>query len=621
MLLQNFVVPSEHDANVGDEEFKSLDSFLSKIAIEHQGLIRKLDPSESFLDGIRSLNEEQLKAVGRPLLTDLTGDSLCCCCADTVLQGQVGCTTKWGQTHLFPPGNYFWRGWGVSSMRIHDIDGVDDDTGATFHFQDLAYVNLQENNLGVAQVGENQYILGSGRYILRSPATMYGKVDVQSLKVTVTLKAVTEEAGECKPGQDPRLVPDVTREKSLVAGHFTNVKDTVTFARARPGFCYAYQETSGALVTGIGMTICRGGQKFIGFFDRQNYGRTTKRFILESKDRHEVAMRVQLRWRLQNVRKWIRCKGAYLDIFDAIEESAQAALRDAIAGNTYEECMSQARQGYEGIEGAVKDKLREKTAELGGILLGFEIRELRFPLLEQRNAQRAEKESQMSERLLEQKSTLLLEEERRKRAEAKTDFDMRVEKFKLEHSGALQVLVDQATLEKMSANATREQSEQKLALVKSEALLRGQEKMLDIELKTLEAKAVAVNEVRLISAKGEADKKLQTARAVAESVKEKAAADAVSKVEMAAADAKAAQLIGAAYTSNPAFLQLEMETLNNTMLNARAKAMETALRANPTVLMPVDLQREMAFLRSNITPIAPVIIPGGGGVVSMPVRH
>jgi len=214
MLLQNFVVHSEHDANVGDEEFKSLDSFLSKIAVEHQGLIRKLDPSESFLDGIRSLNEEQLKAVGRPLLTDLTGDSLCCCCADTVLQGQVGCTTKWGQTHLFPPGNYFWRGWGVSSMRIHDIDGVDDDTGATFHFQDLAYVNLQENNLGVAQVGENQYILGSGPYILRSFVTMYGKVDVQSLKVTVTLKAVTEEAGESSRAKILALCP-MSRERNL----------------------------------------------------------------------------------------------------------------------------------------------------------------------------------------------------------------------------------------------------------------------------------------------------------------------------------------------------------------------------------------------------------------------
>jgi len=36
---------------------------------------------------------------------------------------------------------------------------------------------------------------------------------------------------------------------------------------------------------------------------------------------------------------------------------------------------------------------------LGGTLLGFEIRELRFPLLDQRNLQRAQQEAKLSEEL------------------------------------------------------------------------------------------------------------------------------------------------------------------------------------------------------------------------------
>lgn len=54
-------------------------------------------------------------------------------------------------------------------------------------------------------------------------------------------------------------------------------------------------------------------------------------------------MRVQLRWRLVDAKTWVLRQGASEDIFDAIEEIAQAMLRDAIAANTYEDCMRQVR--------------------------------------------------------------------------------------------------------------------------------------------------------------------------------------------------------------------------------------------------------------------------------------
>ena len=108
-------------------------------------------------------------------------------------------------------------------------------------------------------------------------------------------------------------------------------------------------------------------------------------------------------------------QGASEDIFDAIEEIAQAMLRDAIASQSYEDCAAQAQEGYEGIEKVVRAGLAHETEELGGRLLGFEIRELCFPLLDQRNAQRAEQEAKQTEQLLSEKRRLEIEHQERLR--------------------------------------------------------------------------------------------------------------------------------------------------------------------------------------------------------------
>jgi len=60
--------------------------------------------------------------------------------------------------------------------------------------------------------------------------------------------------------------------------------------------------------------------------------------------------------------------------------------------------LLQATKGYDGIEGVVRPRLAEETQLLGGILLGFEIRELRFPLLDLRNQNRAQQEAKLSVR-------------------------------------------------------------------------------------------------------------------------------------------------------------------------------------------------------------------------------
>jgi regulator of protease activity HflC (stomatin/prohibitin superfamily) len=616
-MIQSKTKTDDDAPGRNDEKSRTIESFWDQLDDEDRSLIRQMPVSENFIEGV--------KKVAKPdemLVSDLKGNSFCCCFNTTILEGEVGCATKHGLPLFFPPGNYFWMGLDVHLDGIKTIDQTvsKNGDGTCFRYKDEYYVNLDENNLAVVQINSKTLILGSGRYILREPAVNKGKVDVQNLKKCYKYQATTENAGEVKAGMNPRNVQDEQVKVDLIGG-YSEMVGNVTFCRAQPGFCYVIQDPEGNLRSGIGLTVCRGGEKLLQFCDRQNYGRTTRRFTLESHDRQEVGVRVQLRWRLQNARIWLRVRGAFEDIFDAIEETVQALLRDAIAGQTYEECMSQASAGYEGIESLVVSRLEEDVNHLGGKLLGFEIRELRFPLLERRNVERAEKEAIMTEKLYEEKRRLNLEDEKRKRTEAKLQQDMKVEKIKLQHRAEMQQLRDQANLEKMRARAALEEAKERLHLEKQELLLKGQKLQQDVSLATDEARAAAENTIRQLEAKSQADKKLENARAESESIRARANADAEAKVKLSEADAKAAQLIGSAYKSNPAFLRLKMEELNSKMMHVRADAMGRTLKANPTAFMPVDLQREMAFLRSNISPIAPVVIPGGGGVVTMPTKE
>lgn len=473
--------------------------------------------------------------------------------------------------------------------------------------------------LAVVSDGKETLILGSGRYLLRDPAKTLGRVNIQNLKDKCELKAITESAGvPTSPDQDPRTVPDLIKTITMEAGQKETI-GAVTFARANPGFCYVVQDAKGQLRSGVGLTICRSGDKFIDFCDRQNYARTTRKFTLQSQDRHDVSIRVQLRWRLENARVWFRLRGSYTDIFDAIDETIQALLRDAIAGLTHASCVSEAASGYEGIEKAVRSKLTDNVARLGGALLGFEIRELRFPLLERNNIERAEKEAQNNEKLEEVKRMKELEEEKQKWSVAKMEQDQKVQKLKLEHRAEMQLLRDQANLEKMRARAALDKAREQLELEKKEILLKGQKQQQEVTLATEEACNEAQNKIRALEAKGAADRQLELSRAEAETIRVKAAAEAEAKVKNSEAEAKAAQLVGSAYKGNPAFLRLEMEQLNSEMMHVRATAMGQTLKANPHALMPIDLQREMAFLRSNISPIAPIVM-GGGGMVTMPTK-
>lgn len=133
----------------------------------------------------------------------------------------------------------------------------------------------------------------------------------------------------------------------MKAGEWQTI-GSLTFVRAEPGFAYVSQTANGELKLGVGFGLVRGGevhrnlsmicfvtptiypsQVFKEFVDLQHHARTTRwylrhylpskgiikyseRFRMESKDRQEVKVRIQLRWCVQDPVIWVKRKGQSL---------------------------------------------------------------------------------------------------------------------------------------------------------------------------------------------------------------------------------------------------------------------------------------------------------------------
>lgn len=572
----------------GDEMPRSIDEMMDKFddtRAKKRELIVKLKGDETVYEALKIMGK---KRGGVELLSSLKGDSCCCCCTTTVEQGEIGCATKYGKTHFYGPGNYWWMGWGVVFEQKRELT-VMENAGrghqqSQFRHKDVTFFNVSEGDLAVVQLDKRQMVLGSGRYLLRSPAVLYGSVNIHSLARKEQAKTYTEQEG--KVMANGRISDE--RKLVLIPSGSWEVQGAVTFVRAQPGFCYVVQDLQGNLRTGVGFTLCRGGEVFLEFIDRQNYARTTRAFRFESSDRQVVQVRVQLRWKLSNAKMWIKRKGAFQDIFDAIEEIAESLLRDTIAGQSNEECRQQAENGFETIEKAVKEPLAEETQDLGGVLLGMEIRELTFPLLDRRNKDRAMKDARMNERLHEAKRQLEIEIEQRKRQEADLSYSQQEEKRQIIHNTDMQKLKDKEKLDMLGANAELEKAEQNFNLQKKEGLLEAEKKQQILELQQHEQRVTARVKRNLIDEQGYADEKIQDATAAAEATKQTAKAQAYAKLTVAEAEAKAAERIGSAYRDNDYFMQLQISKMHEAVLEKRASALSRAQ------MLPESLQDELA---------------------------
>lgn len=591
--------------------------FIDQVAENDKLLLLK--PDESLTAGLRRLDNT--------LLSEFAGTTGMCS-RYAILQGQIGFCTYYGRTHFLPPGHYFRIGFGC---KLHEIfnEVVPTTTGALMHWKDITYVSMPENYVCVVQEGDKQLVLGSGRYLLRAPTTLFGQVDVQQLTNKMFCEAITESAGSSANG----VAQDEVTKVQLEAGEWQKV-GAITFIRAQPGFCWVVQNSQGDLRTGIGFCVARGGEVFKRFVDYQNYARTTRAFLLESKDRQEVRVRVQLRWRLVDAKTWVLRQGASEDIFDAIEEIAQAMLRDAIAANTYEDCMKQAKEGYDGIENNVRPRLAEETQLLGGYLLGFEVRELRFPRLDSRNIHRAQQEAKLSEELLEQKRRLEIEAQENARKDAMRNYENKMSKQQIEHTTSMELLKERQAVAKTMSAATVKKAQSEVDIMLKTVQLKAENESQILKLKYDEEKEKSKQNVRMMEFKQTIDEQelrqkvqaeiiVAAAQAEADALGCKSKADAEARLVLAGAESKAADLMGASYSKNAEYVKYKLAEMHAAVAKERALAMSTAMSNNKSAMMSPDLQRELAVLDAGFSPVAPIVLGGvvGGGQPAKALRE
>mmetsp|Transcript_6698 Transcript_6698/g.9471 ORF Transcript_6698/g.9471 Transcript_6698/m.9471 type:complete len:551 (-) Transcript_6698:175-1827(-) len=530
-----------------------------------------------------------------------------CCTSIVITEGQLGLGYKNGRTHFVPPGNYIRLGYQVNFERIVEEE-TQNNVGTKFSHQDISYINLPENHVAVVQGETNQYTLVAGRYIIQKPIRVYGICNVQNLKNKVYTKAITESpAIGIYPDGCPK---DKHTQVSLKAGEFQQI-GSLTFVRAEPGFGYVVQASNGNLRYGVGFGLIRGGEVYKEFVDMHHHARSTRWFKMESKDRQEVKVRVQLRWKIRDPVRWTRRKGTNSDIFQAVEENIQALVLESVTGHTYEHCMIEAGRGFSGFEKVMRPRLQKHIESLGGTLLGFEIRDIRFPLLHSRNKDRAKKEAQVQETILEEKRKKEIEDAKRVRKEAARAFQMIVSQKEKTHKTNLYSLQSQREVKKQEV-------ESKLAEMVAEAEAKTQEIVLTARKREQEIsqqiallEANGVNERKQIMEKAKADERLLRAKADAQCEKVVAEAKAKALLVEAKAKARSAELLGTAYKANEGYVHLIKAVINKEILRKRGNALAEALSVNKAALMPEKLQRELAMVQKGFSPIAPVAFQNG----------
>lgn len=548
----------------------------------------KLEPQQSFLEGLKELDPN--------LVTNFRGRHGILS-RNVVLPGHIGLGSKYGQTKFFPPGNYLWTGIGGKWNGSVELQKTGEDIRVTNG--EVTLLSLTENQIVVVQIDKNQYAIGSGRYIIRQPARIEGEpIDLQRLenehKATIITEGgeeVVEKESKDKDNQSRKgrtKYKDKQTTKEVTAG-WTEQQGAICVIRPEPGFRYVIQNHDSFKI-GHEFTIARGADRFLQFLNFLQQSRTTRTFSFLSKDFQDVRVRVQLTWQLVDGVKWLRNGRAYDDPFDLLEEKAEAAFRDQIGGLTHQESLAQKSDGFMDMESKVLPKLEASANQVGAKLLGMEVRELSFPLIETREQTLAEKEVQAKEQIRSRQ----IEIETRKLEDLKlAQQEMAEQQRKLQ--------ANKAEAEALSINDMRKLAEVEAKNKQKQAEADGEARreMSKLEAKKLQEKVLA--DTAILKAEADATAKKAAASAEASSFLEVARAKNTAVLEEAEAKAKAAKAMAEALKLNDRLIELEKAKLDAQVEIEKAQAM-AAFAANPNALFTAEVARDFGRTRMGFAP-------------------
>jgi hypothetical protein len=546
----------------------------------------KLDAEQTFFEGLETVDPSLLSRFkGRHgIFTRYT-----------VLPGHIGLASKFGQTKFLKPGNYFWMGLGGEWNGAVELQKGGEDVRVVNG--EVTLLSLSENQVVVVQIDKNQYVIGSGRYIIRQPARLEGDpIDVQKLKTehkaTLIMEGgeeITEKVSSANITRKGRKqFKDKQVQKEVTAG-WTEQQGAICIIRPEPGFRYVIQNDSGFTI-GDEFTIARGTSKFLMFLNFLQQSRTTRTFAFLSRDFQDVRVRIQLTWQLVDGVAWLRNGRAYEDPFDLLEEKAEAAFRDQIGGLGHLEALAQKSDGFADMESRVLPKLQAAASYVGARLGGMEVRELSFPLIETREQSLAEREVGAKEKIREREidiQTKKLDDQKL----ANTEMAEQQRKLQAEKANAEALAInDQRKLAEVDAKNKQKQAEVDGA---------ARRELAQLEAKKEQEKIVA--ETAILKADAEAQAKKLLAAAEASAFLEVARAKNTAVLEEAEAQAQAAKKMAEALKVNDKLIELELAKLQAQVEIERAKAM-ALFASNPQAILPAEMARDLGRMRAGHAP-------------------
>ena len=543
--------------------------------VEDSDKFLNVQPEEAIVDALRRMDPKLItKKAGK------TGFWT----RYTVLEGQIGLGTLHGRTLFFPAGNYRRIGVGCELNKIVDLqkNGVDE----PIRNGDVTILQLAENQVAVVQIGPEQKIISAGRYIIRSPNSLEGKiVDIKNLRLEDKATTKSEIAKTSRGKHGELIVEDEISTKEVTAG-YRDEAGSYTFLRPAPGYRYAIQMADGGYRIGKEFTVAEGQERFVTWLDYQDYSRTTRELTFRSHDSQELSLKVQISWKLKDGATWLGSGGTYDDPFDYLEEKVQALFRDGIGAKSHEEIQDEQKNGFEGIEKKIRPELVAFAERLGVELVGMEVRSLRFPEHEKRRIKMAEFEAKREhERLGLEKELDQQKLQNKKKADKETADQERAQQA-AEKQALLQSVDDDRKL--AAVEAENAQSAARLNAQKEQEQIRAE----TARLKALgDAEAQAAGEERMARARLEAAKldaqaKLEAERAVNEAY-----------IARAKAEAEAARELGEALKGHPELLELR-----------KAEAYAEVLKAfahNPDALLSDEMRRDILRMRGVYQPEFP----------------
>ena len=617
------VVPQAEELQplVGTTQFRPVGTCVAQFydIIAEDDNFKKLGPNETVDVGLRRLDPK--------LVTDSPGNSGCCA-RHVVLEGELGLGVQYGQPYFYPPGNYFILGIGRQLLRTVSVRMV----AATGGFNALehmgvTYVDLTEGQVAVIQKGDRQFVLGSGRYLFRAPTTLLGMLKVNELTTKHTVSVQTEKANELQgpPGSITTTTQRNITVKTTVESGQTARAGACTFIRPNPGFQYATLSDDGQYEMGPGFKVARSSEKFICFLDYGIYTRTTAPFRFQAKDFHTGEMAVQMQWRLLDGQAWLQNKGAYEDIFDALEEKVQALFRDMVAGFKHDEALRQRDTGYDDLERKVRPILDECARALGGVLLDIQVQNIVFPAVQDSNRLLASQEADNNAKIMQSKRDLALQEmEDQKRARMKIAEAER-QRREAEDRSKLFLIENERALTEVKAKAEQMKAQEVAEAQRLEAHLEAENHQAQLKAKQQEILAQAA----ALSAKIEADQRAQNymteakAKADAQLLADQSRAEG--ELALARARAKAAADMGQAMRDNPQVYELERVRIDSEHMRAVSANLADALRANPTAVLTQTAADEWRRMLQGFAPQIPAVsfaaLPAVGPAPAPGGRH